>query len=576
MKKIYFLFVISIILVLSGCSKKALEVKKNDFESFKININNLVENEMKKNKLVNISFILADENGEIWSNHYGYSDISNNAKASGNSIYRIGSVSKVFTSLAVLQLYEKGLINLNDPITKYIPDLKIKTRFENDNITIKNVIMHNAGFISDVIENWFVEEPFENIVNYLNEEYTINPPGYKFAYSNPGYDLLGILIQNVAGLKYDEYIKKNIFDVLEMKNTDVYPVNEEFYAKAFDKNKNQLLETRFRSVPAGLIHSTTEDMKNFIIMLLNKGVYNNNRLLNEETILEYSTIQNGNSLLDLDIKLGLGWFIDDTITGSRVILHGGDTTYYHSMLKIDTENNIGVFITSSSENSASSVLKISHEILKNYMKYKGNEIIAPKRNDDFKYEKISDEEKTKISGYYSGEPGLIKVESLKNNLKIDLMGNILELSKRNDGLYQARYKILFFPIKLKDVVFGFKEIDGHEVIYQKLNNNMEILLGTKIEKPKEFIDIWKNRIGKYIPNFHNQTLAIEYFEVTEKHGFLTGKVEIYGNTFFFPLKPISETEAIVMGHGRNLGGTITYSEKDNKHYIQVFGSEFYN
>lgn len=574
MKTIFVILNVFLIFILMGCSSQVPNVKYNDFDSFDNYIDYIIQKEIKDNNLVNISYVLVGKDGLISSKNYGYSDIENNLKTNINSIYRIGSITKVFTSLAIMQLHEKGYLNIDNCIKDYIEDFHYKTRYDDEIITVRNLINHNSGFISDIIQNWYSNEPFERTIDYLKNEYTTSPPEYKFSYSNPGYNLLGIIIQNVSGLSYYDYLKENIFEPLNMKNTSINLLNEKLYSNAFDKNKNQIQEPNLRDVPAGSIYSTPADMINFIQMILNKGTFNDNVIISEKTYKEIRTIQNENVILDLDLNFGLGWFLDETITGGNVLFHGGNTAYYHSILKIDLDNQIGVFITSSSELSSSSIVPISHEILKKYIEYKGNDLFITNRNDDYYYVDVSYNERIQINGYYAGEAGLIKVDSSKKTIKIELMDNKLELMKRNDGLFQARYKILFFPFTLDNVVFGFKEINNQIVIYQKLDNNKKILLGIKFEKQETIPEKFERFLGVYYPNFNDKTLIIEYFEIIEKYGLFLVKTQFQGNNLQFPLKFINEKEAIILGAGRYLGGTITFDETNNEKKIRLFASEF--
>ena len=158
-----------------------------DFNALKKELSEYILKEMKSNHVVGLSIALIDDQDVIWADGFGYADKNNGIEATPKTIYRVGSVSKLFTSLAVMQLEEKNLIHIDDPIDKYVPGFAIKTRFTGmGNITPRNIMTHHSGLPSDIFNGFFSEDPkpFSSIVEYLNNEYTCSPPNFCFSYSN--------------------------------------------------------------------------------------------------------------------------------------------------------------------------------------------------------------------------------------------------------------------------------------------------------------------------------------------------------------------------------------------------------
>lgn len=150
---------------------------------------------------------------------YGFSDVEKVLPASDETVYRIGYTTKVFTSLAVMQLHEKGEINYQNSVTEYIPELDMPNRFGDQNrLRIDHIMAHTAGLPSDVLNGFFCLNPPEQswIISHLNLQHIIAPEGYAMAYSNAGYGLLGELIERRSGLSYDDYLTDNIFSPLGM------------------------------------------------------------------------------------------------------------------------------------------------------------------------------------------------------------------------------------------------------------------------------------------------------------------------------------------------------------------------
>jgi len=162
------------------------------------------------------------ENGKIlWLGVKGYSDIENNISAARNSVYRIASISKVITAVAIMQLVEQDKLKLDDDVRKYIPYYPTK-RWK---FTIRQLLTHTAG-----IRNYRSKGEFESkeyfkstreAIEYLVKDSLEYEPGTKYLYTTLSYNLLAAIVENVSGLAYAEYLKQNIFIPSDMKNT--YP-----------------------------------------------------------------------------------------------------------------------------------------------------------------------------------------------------------------------------------------------------------------------------------------------------------------------------------------------------------------
>ncbi|MRR24303.1 class A beta-lactamase-related serine hydrolase, partial [bacterium] len=218
-----------------------------------------------------------------------------------DSPFLIGSITKVFTAVAVMQLCEEGKADLDRPVSDYVPDFRISQRFPgSDPITLRAILTHHAGIPSDNYLHKFSkkETDFNNLLDFLNTQYTCYPVGEISAYSNLGYALLGMVIERVSGIKYEEYISRNIFDPLGMKSSGFYSDydSQKHLSTAFDGTGNRATELPLYDKPAGAIYSTVNDMIRFGRSFIDwKEV-----LLRNETQEQMYELQNGENLLDLD------------------------------------------------------------------------------------------------------------------------------------------------------------------------------------------------------------------------------------------------------------------------------------
>jgi CubicO group peptidase (beta-lactamase class C family) len=183
---------ISFILVAGIGMTIAQKPAEVDYSSLIKEYRELIKTEMTKNNIVGMSIALVDKDGIIWAEGFGYENLADSIKATENSLYCIGSVTKLFTSAAIIQLAENKKLDIDKPVGDYVPELKIKSLYGSiDDITTRSILTHHSGFPSDLLGVNSDRESYKNVVNYLNEQYTAFPPDYMRIYSNIGYCFLG-------------------------------------------------------------------------------------------------------------------------------------------------------------------------------------------------------------------------------------------------------------------------------------------------------------------------------------------------------------------------------------------------
>ncbi|MDP2302189.1 MAG: serine hydrolase [Ignavibacteria bacterium] len=225
-------------------------------------------------------------NGKIvWTGSYGFADLEFFVPASPQTSYRVASISKSFTAVAIMQLVEKGKLKLDDDIRKYLPQFPKK----NWVFTIRQVLNHTSGIRSYKNQAEFDSkvnyETTSDIIKYLASDTLEYEPGTKYLYSTLSYNILAAIIENVTGLYFDEYLKRNIFEPAGMKNSylDYYNQIIPMRASMYTRNKKRVIENaplvdHTFKFPGGGIISSIEDLLKFGSSLLN------NTLLKQATI----------------------------------------------------------------------------------------------------------------------------------------------------------------------------------------------------------------------------------------------------------------------------------------------------
>jgi CubicO group peptidase (beta-lactamase class C family) len=182
---------------------------------------------MTEDKIPGLSIALIDREGLIWTAGFGHTDYDCKTPVTPNTIFSIQSMSKTFTATLVMLAVQEGLLDLDTPISEYLPDLKVKSRFEENpqnKMTLHHLLSHTAGFVHEapVGNNYERKFPsFEAHIRSISDTWLEFPVGAKYSYSNLGIDLAAYIIQVKTGCSFAEYMKARLFDPLDMSNSSV-------------------------------------------------------------------------------------------------------------------------------------------------------------------------------------------------------------------------------------------------------------------------------------------------------------------------------------------------------------------
>lgn len=299
------------------------------------------------------------KDGEIFfTKGYGYADVEKKRPVEPDkTLFRPGSVSKLFTWTAVMQLYEQGKLDLDADVNRYLKDFKIPETYS-EPITLKHLFTHTPGF-EDTYRGMAARKPEDltSLGDYLRDKMPerVFPPGQYTAYSNYGTALAGYIVQLVSGMPFEDYIEEHIYRPLGMSMSSFRQPLPSHLAEnmsvghSFKKGKFEAEGFEFINGmgPAGSMSTTATDVARFMIAHLQEGEYEGNRILEEDTArLMHSLLFTH----DERIPGNAYGFWETKRNGMRIIGHKGDTLFFHSLLALIPEHNSGFFI---SYNSAS-------------------------------------------------------------------------------------------------------------------------------------------------------------------------------------------------------------------------------
>ncbi len=308
----------------------------------------------------------------LFAKGYGYADVKTKRPVDPNTtIFRPGSVSKLFTWTAVMQLVQAGKIDLDADVNQYI-DFKIPP-YEGKPVTMRDLMTHTGGF-EETVRDLLVDNQSEvlPIDVYLKRRLPtrIFPPGKVIAYSNYGATLAGYIVQRVSGEKFEDYIAKHIFAPLDMVHSsflqplpaNLAPLMATGYLNASeDKTKPfEYVDT----APAGASSSTGIDMAHFMLAYLNGGTYDGYQLLKPATIKEMWTPQVAPEVGLPSFDLG---YYQDDFNHLPIIGHGGDTVVFHSDLHLIPSKGIGWFVSFNSAGKDGAVEDVRNNLFKLFL-----------------------------------------------------------------------------------------------------------------------------------------------------------------------------------------------------------------
>tara|TARA_R110002110_G_scaffold412299_1_gene638122 strand:+ start:33936 stop:35849 length:1914 start_codon:yes stop_codon:yes gene_type:complete len=283
---------------------------------------------------------------------YGHQDLEQRLPVQPEqTLFRPGSVSKLFTWVAVMQQVEQGRLDLDTDVNEYLTGFSIHDTYP-EPVTLHHILTHTAGFEEGVLGYLIIEDPelaiplAESMAKY--QPARVNPPGVQSAYSNYATALAGLIVANVSGLSFNDYVQRNIFDPLQMQDSSFEePLPARLAANMAGSYKLEAggyVSRPFEIVanfgPAGGASATATDMLRFAEAIRNGGELDGARILEAATVEQML----GDAFTHDPRLMGMGLgFYATEIHGHRVMGHGGDTQWFHSILGIDRDNELTVF-----------------------------------------------------------------------------------------------------------------------------------------------------------------------------------------------------------------------------------------
>jgi CubicO group peptidase (beta-lactamase class C family) len=330
------------------------QVGHSSFEAAISRLEMSLAEDVAEDKAGSISAAVVVGNEIVWAKGFGWADVEKRVAAHEKTIYRIGSISKSVTAVLMMQMIDKGLFRLDDPVEDYFPDVKnLADKPENDiPITFRHLASHTSGLIREPKLRGAASGPIhlweEKILESIPKTSFRTLPGEKYSYSNIGYGILGLAVSKAAEESFMDLVAKNIFDPLGMESS-FFILKEKHLSRlstGYVKRRDGTIDAsspalehagRGYKVPNGGIYSTVCDLARFIAALTGAHAV---KIFKEESrmeMLKQQTPDNG-------ARYGLGFSVQIDEDGFMTMGHGGSVAGYNATLVFDIGTRIGATI----------------------------------------------------------------------------------------------------------------------------------------------------------------------------------------------------------------------------------------
>lgn len=375
--------------------------------------------------VTSVQYALIDGGNIVLSGQTGMNDPAGNVPLTSDTMYGIGSTSKMFLTTAVMKLVDEGKVKLDDPVVGYIPEFKMKDN-RYTQITVRMLLNHSSGLLGTSSNSAILfEDPdtyaHDTLLEQLASQHLKADPGAYSVYSNDGFSLAEILVERVSGLSFTAFVHRNITTPLGMNHTKTPqdPLNLQQMAATYSaKKEQQPLETT-NMIASGGIYSTAEDLVKLSQVFTNEK----NGVLSKESTEATGQEEYKRGIWpedgDSSIAYGLGW---DSVNlfpfnqyGIKAWAKGGNTIAYHSFLIVLPEHNMAAAVTSSGGSSSTNQLIASELLLRALEEKKLIPERKPEKSHGIPVKAEMPKEEMNYSGIYGGGANML--------LKLDVQEN---------------------------------------------------------------------------------------------------------------------------------------------------------
>lgn len=504
-----------------------------------------------------LSIALVDDHRLIWAEGFGHANREQRTAATPETVYQIGSITKLLTALAVMQLVQQKRIDLDRPLTEYLPDFSMQTRWPlAAPITLRALLCHHAGLPTYLLKGFFSEQALSELLHELRAEHLAYEPHTVFNYSNLGSNLLGMVIERITGMPYSAAMDQQLLTPLSMRHTGFAPQGEIGAQLARGYVHDRPVDpTPVRDVPAGGLYSNVLDLARFMRCVLAGGTLDGTQILAETELRRMFEPQYTDRPLDFGHRFGLGWMLSGLPIegGGQQAWHNGGTKAFLSQLAILPEKKLGVVVLANADCAANLVYETAEMALRLALEMRHG--IAPPVKRLAPEIPLAHAALAPHVGDYSLMGSLAHISLGKKRLRLHVLKHVLDLVP----VAADRFRVEFNLFGLKSVPIAFPPLEFAQVAGRTF-----AVLRDRIAIPAEKIpsytipESWRRFVGDYrIRNPDKEYLVeLDRCRMLIEDEKLLMDIKISGienRRVKVVVVPISDHDAYVFGLGRNVG-----------------------
>ena len=350
-------------------SAQSTSAPRRDYAQVADRLQQLIEREMRTDRLPIVSIALVDDQEIVWSRGFGVLDSASKRVAGPETVFRVGSVSKLFTDVAIMQLVEQGQVDLDAPVSKYIPDFHPQNPYGRP-ITLRQLMSHRAGLVREPpVGNYFdsTSPPLAATIASLNRTTLVYPPETQTKYSNAAIATVGYVLARVTGTPFPQALSRAVLQPLGMTMSGFEPTTtltrELAPAQMWTLDGRTFAAPTFQLgiAPAGSMYTTVNDLSRFVSALFAGGRGANGQLLKPETIAQMWTPQFARA--GEKEGYGIGFRIG-SLDGHRSVGHDGAIYGFATTLEALPDEKLGVVVVTTRDGANAAVDRIGEVALR--------------------------------------------------------------------------------------------------------------------------------------------------------------------------------------------------------------------
>jgi len=547
---------------LAGCSvapTRPASVARGDLAATQAYITRLVQHDMAQHKVTGLSLALVDDQRVVWAQGFGFADVPQSIPASADTLYRVGSISKLFTAAAAMQLAERGLLDIDQPIQHLLPALQ--TLPSAVAITPRQLMTHHSGLPRDRLKGFQnpQPQPFASLVDDLAGEPLAYAPGQVFSYSNAGISVLGTVVQSLSGTPFAQHLQQSVLTPLGMAHSafEAGVSNSPLMAKGY-RGREAVAETPLRDVPAGGLNASASDLSRFMAMVFAEGLSGTQQVLKPETVAEMLRPQNSAVPLDFNFQTGLGWMLSTLGTSTLenagpVAHHAGAIGMFRSQMYLLPKHKLGIVVLANSGTATRVVDHIATETLALALEAKTGITQPTHAKPTWADAPLPAAVQSAHVGHYTTLVGPVHINAKGQDLSVNAVGHDFKLRPRSDGLLGLDYALLGLVSvdlgSLSEIGFSRRTVAGRDLLLARVGTQ-DMLVGQRMEPPAS-LGAWQQRLGDYdISNLGDDPKVAQRIRLIEERGFLVLEItplDEPDQAVRAVLKPVSDTQALLLG-----------------------------